>query len=84
MLFLCFRTAAVDEQACREAMLQFVSENCCYGKGPAKEHQVDNIKPSNALHVSRGKYIYNRSLRTSDNKISFNSTDASLMYFLMS
>lgn len=46
-----FTTAAnISEEEAREALLQFVAENCCYGDKAAKQMQFDRIDPSNALH----------------------------------
>ena len=33
-------------------MIQFVSENCCYGTAPAREMVIKDVIPSSAYHVS--------------------------------
>ncbi|KAK3585813.1 hypothetical protein CHS0354_038330 [Potamilus streckersoni] len=42
--------AQLDAQGCKAAMLQYVSENCCYGSKPAKEMTITNHKGITALH----------------------------------
>ncbi|KAL4226364.1 Protein ssuh2 [Mactra antiquata] len=42
--------AKLDEDACRQAMLQHVSEHCCYGSKPAKEMSVLKFEGITALH----------------------------------
>lgn len=44
--------ANLNEEDCRNAMVQFVSENCCYGTAPAKEMTISNVVGLTALHVS--------------------------------
>lgn len=44
--------ANLDEEACRAAMIQHVSEHCCYGSKPAKEMQVSKTKGITALHYT--------------------------------
>lgn len=44
---------AITEDQARDAMLQFVSEHCCYGKAPAEEMVIKDLIPSSAYHVSR-------------------------------
>ena len=46
------RSNIITEEQAREAMLQFVSEHCCYGKLPAQEMTIKDINPSNSYHVS--------------------------------
>lgn len=50
--FLWFRSTAITEDQARDAMLQFVSEHCCYGKAPAQEMVIKDVIPSSAYHVS--------------------------------
>ncbi|XP_077868670.1 protein SSUH2 homolog [Saccoglossus kowalevskii] len=40
----------ISEDDARAAMIQFVSEHCCYGSKPAKEMEISSILPSSALH----------------------------------
>ncbi|KAI0224418.1 hypothetical protein LSAT2_024582 [Lamellibrachia satsuma] len=42
--------ADIDENECREALLEFVTETACYGKAPAREMKITYIKPATALH----------------------------------
>ena len=46
------RATKMTEEQAHEAMLQFVSERCCYGKTPAQEMIIRDITPSDAYHVS--------------------------------
>lgn len=48
-----------DDQA-RDAMLQFVSEHCCYGKAPAQEMVIKDIVPSSAYHYSLTSFCESR------------------------
>ncbi|CAH3180765.1 unnamed protein product [Porites lobata] len=52
-------TAISDDQA-RDAMLQFVSEHCCYGKTPAQEMVIKDIVPSSAYHYSLASFCESR------------------------
>jgi len=45
--------AKLDQQDCREAILQFAAEHCCYGSKPAKEMAINKFEGITALHVSR-------------------------------
>ncbi|XP_077985067.1 protein SSUH2 homolog [Glandiceps talaboti] len=40
----------LTEDDTREALLSYVLEHCCYGKRAAREMNINNILPSNALH----------------------------------
>lgn len=44
--------ANISAEEAREAMLQHVSEHCCYGKKAAEDMNMQDICPSNAFHVS--------------------------------
>lgn len=46
------RSTAITEDQARDAMFQFVSEHCCYGKAPAQEMVIKDVVPSSAYHVS--------------------------------
>ncbi|ESO82302.1 hypothetical protein LOTGIDRAFT_134754 [Lottia gigantea] len=61
ILNINFSVAELNEQQCREAMFQFVSENCCYSKGPAQEMVIDKIIPHNALHYTLETFCEGRS-----------------------
>ncbi|XP_046577132.1 protein SSUH2 homolog isoform X1 [Haliotis rubra] len=52
---------SMDEGACRDAMIQFVSEHCCFGSAPAKEMKITNIAPGHALHYTLETYTEFRS-----------------------
>ena len=52
-----FSVTNLKEQECREALLAFVGEHCCYGKGCAEDMNILKIQPSTALHVSLGTSI---------------------------
>lgn len=38
--------------ACKDAIIQFASEHCCYGSKPAKEMSINKFEGITALHVS--------------------------------
>ncbi|BFZ08343.1 hypothetical protein BsWGS_11382 [Bradybaena similaris] len=44
--------AAITDQEARDAIIQHVSEHCCYGKGPAAEMQFTEMKTSSAFHYT--------------------------------
>ena len=44
--------ANLDKDDCRDAILQHVNENCCFGKKPAEEMDITKIEGITALHVS--------------------------------
>lgn len=48
-----FSMAKLDQQDCREAIIQFASENCCYGSKPAREMQINKFEGITALHVRK-------------------------------
>lgn len=50
----------ITEEQAREAMLQFVSEHCCYGKLPAQEMTIKDINPSNSYHYSLESFCESR------------------------
>ena len=50
--FPVFSVANLDEAQCREAVLEYVAQHCCYGKGCAEKHVANQIEPSTALRVS--------------------------------
>jgi len=52
----CSAASITDEEA-RAAMLEHVSQHCCYGKGAAEQMTITNITPSNALHVGIISYF---------------------------
>ena len=40
------------EEEAREALLEFVAENCCYGRDAAEELKFTELRHSSAFHVS--------------------------------
>ena len=42
----------LSEEDVREALLEFVASNCCYGKGAAREMNITQVLATNAFHVS--------------------------------
>eukprot|EP00795_Rhopilema_esculentum_P012212 gene12212-2839_t len=48
-----------DAQA-TDALLQFVSEHCCYGKGAANNMNIKDMKASNALHYKLESFTETR------------------------
>ena len=50
-LTIC-RAANITEEEAREALLAYVAQHCCFGKGAARNMKMHTILPSNALHVS--------------------------------
>lgn len=51
----------IDESACRDAVINFASENCCYGSGPAKEMTFESMVPMTALHYTLETFAEGRS-----------------------
>lgn len=49
--FFKISIANLDEGACRQAMLDHVAENCCYGTKPAEEMQITHHHGLTAFHV---------------------------------
>ena len=46
------RATSISEEEARDALLAFVGEHCCYGKGAAEDMDIKDINPSSAYHVS--------------------------------
>lgn len=44
--------ANLDEAACKQAMIEFVNQNCCYGKKPANEMNIQKALGLTALHYT--------------------------------
>ena len=47
-----YRATAITAEQAQDAMIQFVSEHCCYGTAPAREMVIKDVVPSSAYHVS--------------------------------
>lgn len=52
----------MTEDEARDALLSYVAEHCCFGKGAAKEMEIEDITPSSAYHVSHSARINNFSI----------------------
>ena len=50
-IFLAFRN--ITAEAAKEALQEYVSQQCCYGSDPAKEMSIKDIVSTSAFHVSR-------------------------------
>ena len=44
--------ANLTEEDCKDAILQFANENCCFGTKPAKDMSITRVDGVTALHVS--------------------------------
>ncbi|WAR25347.1 SSUH2-like protein [Mya arenaria] len=53
--------ANLTEEDCRQAMIQFVSENCCYGSKPAKEMKITKFTGITAMHYVLETFAEGRS-----------------------
>ncbi|XP_076468951.1 protein SSUH2 homolog [Babylonia areolata] len=53
--------SVLDDAACREAILAFVAQHCCYGSRPAKNMTFTKITPMTALHYTLESYAESRS-----------------------
>ncbi|KAL8592646.1 hypothetical protein ACOMHN_026576 [Nucella lapillus] len=53
--------SVMNEQACRDAIINFASENCCYGSAPAKEMTFNTLDPKTALHYTLETFAEARS-----------------------
>jgi len=54
---------ALDEDAAREALLDYVGQHCCYGKGAAKKMEMVNISSTSALHYTLETFTEKRSTK---------------------
>ena len=54
---LCFRATAVSEEEARDALLSYVAEHCCFGKGAARDMEIEDVTASSAYHVSHSARI---------------------------
>ena len=48
----CLRATAVSEEEARDALLSYVAEHCCFGKGAARDMEIEDVTASSAYHVS--------------------------------
>ncbi|XP_019618474.1 PREDICTED: protein SSUH2 homolog isoform X1 [Branchiostoma belcheri] len=51
----------ITEEDAREALGQYVAEQCCYGKSPAQELKFTDIVPSSAFHYTLETFAEGRS-----------------------
>ena len=54
---------ALDEDDAREALLEYVSQHCCYGKGAAEKMELLNISSTSALHYTLETFTEKRSTK---------------------
>ena len=54
---LCLRATAVSEEEARDALLSYVAEHCCFGKGAARDMEIEDVTASSAYHVSHSARI---------------------------
>lgn len=53
MLFESIKSAPViSEDTARQALVEVVSEQCCWGTGTAKSLTFETLQPSTSYHVS--------------------------------
>ncbi|XP_070559582.1 protein SSUH2 homolog isoform X2 [Ptychodera flava] len=53
----------LSEDDARDSLLGYVTEHCCYGKRAAREMNINNILPSNALHYTLVSFTEDRSTK---------------------
>ena len=45
-------SAQITDTQAHDALMEFVGQHCCYGKGAAKDMSIKDMKHSSAFHVS--------------------------------
>ncbi|XP_014680634.1 PREDICTED: protein SSUH2 homolog [Priapulus caudatus] len=50
----------LNEEDVREALLSYIAQNCCYGKGTAREMRINEIKLTSGLHYVLESYCEKR------------------------
>ena len=50
----------ITEQEAREALIEFVADHCCYGKGAAQDLNFNDLKSSSAFHYTMESYTEER------------------------
>lgn len=50
-VFLLIRGAQITDNQAKDALLEFVAQHCCYGKGAAESMDIKDMHHSNAYHV---------------------------------
>ncbi|XP_046369543.2 protein SSUH2 homolog [Haliotis rufescens] len=51
----------VNEDQAREALMMYVAEHCCYGKGAAETMKFTQLQPTNAFHYTMETFCESRS-----------------------
>lgn len=51
--FLFYRVPVITEETARTALLDYVEDQFCWGKGTAKKLQFTNLQSSTSYHVSK-------------------------------
>eukprot|EP00794_Sanderia_malayensis_P005601 gene5601-6290_t len=54
------RAAVISDDEAKDALINFVAENCCYGKSPAEEMSIKDMKASSAYHYMLETFIESR------------------------
>ena len=49
----------MSEEEARDALLSYVAEHCCFGKGAARDMEIEDVTASSAYHVSHSARISN-------------------------
>ena len=52
LVAILFLYSSVTAKEAKEALQEYVSQQCCYGSGAAREMDIKDIKLSSAFHVS--------------------------------
>lgn len=55
------QATSISEEEARDALLAFVGEHCCYGKGAAEDMDIKDISPSSAYHYNFVSFCESRS-----------------------
>jgi len=54
------QSTTINEEQAREALMEYVSEHCCYGKGTVNDMVIRDIKPSSAYHYELVSFTESR------------------------
>ncbi|PVD24605.1 hypothetical protein C0Q70_15089 [Pomacea canaliculata] len=54
--------SALNEEVCRDAVIHFASEHCCYGKAPARDMKFTKVTSHTALHYTLETFGESRSM----------------------
>ncbi|XP_070559103.1 protein SSUH2 homolog [Ptychodera flava] len=58
-----FTSVFINEDEAKEALLSYVTQHCCYGKSAARDMNINNILPSNALHYQLVTFAEHRTTK---------------------